>query len=97
MNILITGGAGYKGCVLTERLLNEGHNVTIFDSFVWGVRPVLHLLDNQRLQIVKGDVQDEEAYGKLISKADAVVNLAGIVGFPACRREPILAQRINAD
>ena len=44
MNILVTGGAGYKGCVLAERLLSDGHKVTIFDSFAWGVRPILHLL-----------------------------------------------------
>jgi nucleoside-diphosphate-sugar epimerase len=97
MKVLITGGAGYKGCVLSERLLDEGHEVTILDIFLWGVRPILHILDHPKLTVVKGDVQDEELYGTLIESVDAVVNLAGIVGFPACRRQPRLAQKVNCD
>ena len=97
MNILITGGAGYKGCVLAERLLDEGHTVTIFDIFLWGVYPILHILDHPRLTVVKGDVQNEELYGDFIKRVDVIINLAGIVGFPACRRQPRLAQRINCD
>lgn len=97
MKVLITGGAGYKGCVLSERLLAEGHEVTILDIFIWGVRPILHILDHPRLTVVKGDVQNEEIYGPLIESADAVINLAGIVGFPACRRQPRLAQKVNCD
>lgn len=97
MKVLITGGAGYKGCVLSERLLADGHEVTIFDIFLWGVRPILHILDHPKLTIVRGDVQDEKLYGTLIDSADVVINLAGIVGFPACRRQPLLAQKINCD
>ena len=49
MNILITGGAGYKGIVLAKTLLEKGHAVTILDNFMYGYDSVLHLVDNSRL------------------------------------------------
>ena len=44
MKILITGGAGYKGILLTEKLLNLGHKVTILDNFMYGYESILHLI-----------------------------------------------------
>ena len=51
MNILITGGAGYKGVLLTQKLLNLGHKVTILDNFMYGFDSILHLIQNKNLSI----------------------------------------------
>ena len=50
MKILITGGAGYKGILLTEKLLNLGHKVTILDNFMYGYESILHLIKNKNLE-----------------------------------------------
>ena len=59
MNILVTGGAGYKGIVLTTGLLEKGHQVTILDNFMYGYEPVLHLVKNKNLTIIKADVRNK--------------------------------------
>jgi len=51
MNILITGGAGYKGTVLTRKLLEKDFKVTILDNFMYGYEPIMHLATNKILQL----------------------------------------------
>ncbi len=51
MKILVTGGAGYKGVVLTQELLNLGHQVKIVDNFMYGFDSVLHLANNPSLSV----------------------------------------------
>ena len=58
MNILITGGAGYKGVLLTQKLLNLGHKVTILDNFMYGFDSILHLIQNKNLSINKTDIRN---------------------------------------
>jgi nucleoside-diphosphate-sugar epimerase len=94
MKILVTGGAGYKGIKLTTRLLQAGHCVTVFDNFMYGYEPIIHLVENPNLTIVKRDIRngvDE------IGQYDAVFHLAGISGFPACANNPNSAHLINVD
>jgi nucleoside-diphosphate-sugar epimerase len=95
MKILVTGGAGYVGAVLTETLVDAGYDVTVFDSLAFGVQPILHLAD--RARIVQGDVRDADAVRRAVSDADAVIHLAAVVGFPACTSRPIEARQINVD
>jgi nucleoside-diphosphate-sugar epimerase len=59
-NVLVTGGAGYVGNVLTPRLLAEGYEVTVFDALYFGKDTLP--LDNPRLRVVKGDVRDTTAF-----------------------------------
>ena len=55
MKILITGGAGYIGSVLSGMLLDRGYNVTIIDKFIFNQNSLGHIAHNKKLNIIKGD------------------------------------------
>jgi nucleoside-diphosphate-sugar epimerase len=95
MKVLVTGGAGYLGSLLCPVLLEEGHEVILFDAFLWGVKPILHFVSNPGLEIVMGDIRDAGVLRPLIARADAIVHLAAIVGYPACAADPVLAESTN--
>lgn len=95
MQILITGGAGYLGSVLSLALLEEGHHVRGLDNLTHGGRGLLPLLSHPRFRFVAGDIRDTCAVGDALVGADALVHLAAIVGDPACAREPDAARAIN--
>jgi nucleoside-diphosphate-sugar epimerase len=95
MKILVTGGAGYCGIPLCELLLNEGHEVTIFDNFLFGCQSVLHLVNHPRLHVVRGDIRAERI--TCLADKDVVFHLAGISGYPACEANPAGARLINID
>lgn len=80
MNILVTGGAGYLGSILTELLLAEGYVVTVADSFEHGVPSLAHLCRHDNLTILRQDVRHAPDY----SRFDCVLPLAAIVGAAAC-------------
>jgi nucleoside-diphosphate-sugar epimerase len=93
MNILITGGAGYKGILLTENLLKLGHKVSILDNFMYGYESILHLVKNKNLKIIKLDIRNITE--NLIKDYDVIYHLAGISGMPACASNPSSAESIN--
>lgn len=95
--VLITGGAGYIGSMLAPALLSQGHQVTIYDSFVYGAMPLLGFSTNPNLEIVKGDVRDVPAIAKVIKNQDWIFHLAAVVGYPACAADPYLAMSTNLD
>ena len=94
MNILVTGGAGYKGVVLTQRLLDKGYKVTVLDNFMYGYEPLMHLAMHPNLTILKRDIRNGV---EDIHKYDVIFHLAGISGFPACASNPHSAQLINVE
>ena len=96
MKIAITGGAGYIGCRLSEQLLNHGHEVVCIDWLKWGIEPILNIIDRQGFSLHAVDIRSSEV-DPLIKEADAVIHLAGIVGFPACNAEPDLAFKVNIE
>ena len=72
MRILITGGAGFIGSHLCERLLNEGNDVICLDNFFTGTRQnVLHLLDNHRFELIRHDVTEP-----ILLEVDQIYNMA---------------------
>lgn len=95
--ILVTGGAGYIGSVLVRQLLQAGERVRVVDTFRFGGESLLGVLDDDRLEVVRADVCDEEAMRPAIEGCAAVVHLAALVGDPACSREPELARATNLD
>lgn len=97
MKILVTGGAGYIGSILVPRLLGEGHEVTVLDSFLYQQTSLLDCCCNPRLTIVRGDVRDARVLADLVRKSDAILPLACLTGAPLCAREPIAATAINRD
>lgn len=95
MKILVTGGAGYIGSILCPMLLEKGHEIVLFDSFMWGVKPILHFVQHPGLTLVTGDVRDERHLKPVVTKADAVIHLSAIVGFPACAADESRAITTN--
>ncbi len=88
-HILITGGAGYIGSLLTSELLRLGHRVTIVDSLLFGGEAIVPFLHHPNFHFVKADVTEPRAVKDALKddwqKPDAVIHLAAIVGFPACQ------------
>lgn len=97
MKILVTGGAGYMGSVVTRLLLAGGQEVLVLDSLLYGGRSLLGLYHEERFQFVRGDIRFASVVEKALDGVAVVVHLAAIVGDPACGRQPKLAQEINQD
>lgn len=97
--ILVTGAAGYVGGVMTRRLLDEGAEVIGVDACAMNhaAEGVREILDHPRFTLVRADVRDTDALRSILSRADAVVHLAAIVGDPAGRRDPDLTRAVNVD
>lgn len=93
--ILITGGAGYIGSILTERLLNAGYHVTVLDKLIYGEAHLQHLCYNRNFDFIVGDTRDETALTPLIKATDVIIPLAAIVGAPACDNDPETAVTTN--
>ncbi len=88
-HVLITGGAGYIGSLLTSELLRANYRVTVVDSLLFGGEPLMGFFHHPNFHFVKSDVTEpravKDALKKEWQKPDAVVHLAAIVGFPACQ------------
>lgn len=88
-HVLITGGAGYIGSLLTAELLRTGQRVTVLDNLLFGGESLLGFMTHPNFHFVKTDVTEPYAVHNSIRKdwpkPDAVVHLAAIVGFPACQ------------
>ncbi|MEM8929998.1 MAG: NAD(P)-dependent oxidoreductase [Acidobacteriota bacterium] len=97
MRLLITGGAGYVGSVLTAMALERGHAVTVLDAFSFEQDSLLGVAHHRRFELVRGDTRDPEVLGPALEQADAIIPLAAVVGAPACDREPGRATSVNLD
>jgi nucleoside-diphosphate-sugar epimerase len=97
MKVLITGGAGYIGSVLTPLLLEKGFSVTVLDNLYYKQHSLLHCFSNPKFRFVQGDACNEAVMAEEIKKADVIIPLAAIVGAPACDRTPLLAKQLNYD
>lgn len=95
MRVLITGGAGYIGSVLSETLLAAGHRVLVLDNLSHGQPGPLHLAGNPDYEFVYGDARDKDTLTTVLAGADVIVPAAGVIGAPACERDPQLAQSLN--
>ena len=94
MNILITGGAGYLGSVITRNLL-ENHSVTVMDNLMYNQTSLVDLFRNTNFKFIYGDVRDYKLLIEQVSKHDVIIPLAGIVGFPSCEKDKQLATQVN--
>ena len=89
MHILVTGGCGYIGSVLTPKLLNLGHRVTVFDIMWFG----RHLADHENLRIIQGDIRDVDAVP--MEDIDAIIHLANIAHDPCGELNAKLSWEVN--
>lgn len=95
--VLITGGAGYIGSVLSSYLLERGFSVTILDNLYYEQTSVLSHFSNPRFRFIEGDACDPKLLEKAVPEADILIPLAAIVGAPACKSSPLLSQAVNCD
>jgi nucleoside-diphosphate-sugar epimerase/CBS domain-containing protein len=86
--VLVVGGAGYLGSMLTQKLLSRGFRVRILDSFIYGRRPLDSFSGDENLEVIEGDFRNIHTCVSSLSEIDAVVLLAAIVGDPASRARP---------
>ena len=97
MKILITGGAGYLGSVMTELFLKKGYEVTVLDNLMYNQTSSIIYTHYKNFNFVYGDVRDKKLLEELVLYNDLIIPLAAIVGFPACERDKELATQINYD
>ena len=93
--VLITGGAGYLGSVLTEVLLNKGYYVTVLDNLIYKQTSISPFSYHPNFDFILGDVRDEILLKQLVQGHDIIIPLAAIVGMPACKANPELTVQVN--
>ena len=96
MNVLITGGAGFIGSHLTERLLELDHNVFIIDNLWTGkLANIAKVQNNQNLHLVVDTILNESVMNELIFKVDHIYHLAAAVGVRNIMDHPVETLDIN--
>jgi len=93
--ILVTGGAGYLGSHLVERLLEKNYKVRILDDLSFGDNALKILRKKYSFDLIKGDIRDLRTVLRCMEGVDAVIHLAGIVGDLASKLDPIQSTEIN--
>ena len=90
MKCLVTGGAGFIGSHLVERLLFDGHTVSVIDNFSTG-RPenLNHLVENKRLRIFEGNINNKRLIRKAMEKSNWVFHLAALADIVPSIQRPI--------
>lgn len=88
-NILVTGGCGYTGTLLTRALLAAGHQVTVFDTQWFGN----HLEEHPALTVIKGNIRDVDSIP--LDGIEVVFHLANIANDPAVDLEPTFSWEVN--
>jgi nucleoside-diphosphate-sugar epimerase len=90
--VLVTGGAGYKGCVLVPKLLQAGYGVVVYDLMLFGSGG---LPSHPNLKVVTGDIRDLTAYAQAVAGCDAVIHMACISNDPSFDLDPSLSRTID--
>lgn len=86
MKVLITGGAGYIGSLLTGILLQRGYVVIVVDDLLFGGDSLLAYLTHPNFSFRKANVTEKRAIEPFFNDVDYVIHLAALVGFPACQQ-----------
>jgi len=89
---MVTGGAGYVGCVLVPKLLEAGYEVKVYDLMLFGSKG---LPQHPRLEVIEGDIRDTKAYARAVAGCDAVIHMACISNDPSFELDPALSRSIN--
>lgn len=95
MNVLVTGGAGFIGSHLVERLLARGYRVRVLDDLSSGKRENLPVHDE--LEFIEGDIRDARLVKRCMPEIDACVHLAAIASVQASMDDPLRTHQVNFD
>ncbi|HEF3575252.1 NAD-dependent epimerase/dehydratase family protein [Campylobacter upsaliensis] len=93
--VLITGGAGYIGSVLTPILLQKGYELCVIDNLFFNQISLLPLASYKNFCFINGDAMDATLIKQEVAKADIIIPLAAFVGAPLCKKNANLARMIN--
>ncbi len=94
-SILITGGAGYIGSMLSTELVKLGYTVTVIDLLQFDRSSLNHLYYYKNFKFIKADIRNKKIMKKLILKHEFIVPLAALVGAPLCEKNKKLAISTN--
>ncbi len=96
MHVLITGGAGFIGSHLADRLIQQDHEVTLLDNLSTGrYENIAHLDGHPRLRLVVGTILNEYLVDKLVERCDLVFHLAAAVGVELIIKRPLESLMTN--
>ncbi len=95
MNVLVTGGAGFIGSHLAEKLLSDGDRVRVLDDLSTGKRE--NLPRHEALEFIRGDIRDAELVNRCVAGTDTVVHLAAVASVQASIDDPIRTHQVNFD
>ncbi len=93
--ILITGGAGYIGSMLSTELVRAGHKVTVVDLLKYKKDSLNHLFFNKNFKLVKKDVRNKKIIKSLLRNHEYIIPLAALVGAPICQKNKKEALTVN--
>jgi nucleoside-diphosphate-sugar epimerase len=93
--VLVTGGAGYIGSALVEKLLRLGYSVSVLDDFHFGEQSLSRVAGHPNLTLIREDFRHIEVLTRAMDNVGSVVHLGGLVGDPACAVDPLLTIDVN--
>jgi len=93
--VLLTGGAGYIGSMLTPELLRLGFHVTVIDNFMFKQTSLGHVMAHPNFELYNGDVRNQALIKEHLKRTDIIIPLAALVGAPLCKKDPFAAETVN--
>jgi nucleoside-diphosphate-sugar epimerase len=93
--VLVLGGAGYIGSSLVRKLLESGRKVRVVDSLVYGDEPLRGVFGHPNLEMRIGDCRNIQDMVAAVRGIDSIIDLAAIVGDPACEQDKQAALEVN--
>jgi len=93
MKALVTGGAGFIGSHIVDRLLKDGHEVIVLDDLSTGKRE--NLQQNEKLQFVEGDIRDFDTVAQCMQGIDWVFHKAAVASVPKTVNDPVGSSAVN--
>ncbi|MDR3580282.1 MAG: GDP-mannose 4,6-dehydratase [Oryzomonas sp.] len=96
LRILITGGAGFIGSHLSDKLLAEGHHVSVIDDLSTGsIKNIKHLINNTNFKFIRDSISNEIVLDRVASETDVIVHLAAAVGVKLVVERPVYTIETN--
>ena len=95
--VLITGGAGYIGSMLSTKLVEQGYDVTVVDMLKYSKNSLEHLYFYKNFKLIKKDIRNKKFIKKIINRFDYIIPLAALVGAPLCEKNKKVAIETNLD
>lgn len=98
ISVLVTGGAGFIGSHLVDRLVNDGYRVRVIDNLSTGnLSNIKGHIDNKKIEFVQGDITDLEVVKKSVDGMDAILHLAAVVSVPFSVANPKFTYEVNVN